>query len=65
MTFLSTMGNTEETLEVSNWTLERKRTESNENRRRDQKNRLTKSFIEGTTNEAGTRLRYRWPECNP
>jgi len=64
MALLSTMGNTRETLEVSDRTLERKRRECNENRKRNQKNGLTKSSIEGTANKVGTKLRYRWPECN-
>jgi len=37
MTLLSTMSNTGETLEVSDWTLERKRTKYNKNRRRNQR----------------------------
>jgi len=37
MILLSTISNTGETLEVSNQTLERKRTEYNENRRRNQR----------------------------
>jgi len=65
MILLSTMGNTRKTLEVSNQTLERKRREYNENRKRNQKIGLTKSSIEGTANKVETRLRYRWPECNP
>ena len=64
MILLSAMGNTRETLEISDQTLERKRRECNKNRKRNQKIGLTKSSIEGTTNKAGTRLRYGWPECN-